>query len=269
MRTVRLGAWKSRHGHGARNFREPPENFPLPMYESLARTSTYRFRSDYPGSPGPSARVSEPPPRPAETAPQVVVLAGPNGAGKSTAAVELLGDMLHVSSFVNADQIARGLSGFAPERAAVSAGRIMLERMGSLLMARSDFAFETTLSGRSVRTLLGRCTAAGYEIHVLYLWLAGPELAVQRVRARVAKGGHDIPEVDIRRRFTRGLLHFVDIDRQTVTSWRVLDANAPHGNALVAYGRAGGAPVVLDDNGWAAILRQAAMLRDSGDTHDH
>src|SRR5690348_3271655 len=134
-------------------------------------------------------------------APKVVVLAGPNGAGKSTAAPRLLHQSLQIEEFVNADVIARGLSGFAPERAAVRAGRIMLERLDELAQARVNFAFETTLSGRAYATWLENLAMVGYSIELFYLWVATPELAIQRVSQRVRKGGHSIPDDIVRRRY--------------------------------------------------------------------
>lgn len=139
------------------------------------------------------------------SAPQCVVIAGPNGAGKSSAAPELLKDAAGVSTFVNADVIAQGLAAFRPEDVAVAAGRIMLSRIAGLVEAGEDFAFETTLSGRSVERLLARATGRGYRVHVCYIWLPSAEMAVARVAQRVAAGGHHVPENVVRRRFRRSL----------------------------------------------------------------
>jgi predicted ABC-type ATPase len=139
----------------------------------------------------------------------VIVLGGPNGAGKSTVAPRLLRDTLGVMAFVNADDIARGLSGFAPEAVALRAGRLMLERIAELTRERATFAFESTLAGLGMREVLARCRHAGYRIHVLYLWLPSPEVALARVRQRVAAGGHNIPERDVRRRWARSLVNFM------------------------------------------------------------
>ncbi len=121
--------------------------------------------------------------------PLIVVLAGPNGAGKSTAAPFLLKGALGVAEFVNADVIARGLSGFEPENVAVRAGRIMLERLIALSEREADFAFETTLSSRSLAGHLRHLKAAhGYRVHLIYLWLNSPNLAVRRVAEESAPG---------------------------------------------------------------------------------
>ena len=193
--------------------------------------------------------------------PHVVVLGGPNGAGKSTLAPRLLRDTLGVPTFVNADEIARGLSGFAPEAAAIRAGRIMLDRIRELTAARATFAFESTLAGLGVRDVLSRCRDAGYEVHVVYLWLASPELALARVRARVAAGGHDIPEADVRRRWARSLVNFFDHYMPMATSWHVFDGGAPHDRPAVADGQAGLAPSVHDAATWVTIVGQADAIR--------
>ncbi len=128
------------------------------------------------------ARLTSPVPK---REPNIVVVGGPNGAGKSTAATALLRDTLSVSEFVNADVIAEGLSGFDPQASAFSAGRIMLQRMHILAGQRTDFAFETTLASRSFAPWLSSLAGSGYLVHVVFLWLSSPELAVLRVRERV------------------------------------------------------------------------------------
>jgi predicted ABC-type ATPase len=117
-------------------------------------------------------------------APTVVVLAGPNGAGKTTAARTLLAETLHLMTFVNADAIAQGLSGFHPESMAIEAGRIMLQRLHTLAEQRASFAFETTLAGRSYARWLKSLQGTGYMVHLVYFWLATPDLAVARVAER-------------------------------------------------------------------------------------
>ena len=106
--------------------------------------------------------------------PKVVVLAGPNGAGKSTSAAKLLLGVLKVQEFVNADTIAQGLSAFAQDRVALQAGRIMLARLKELAKARASFGFETTLANRSYARWLSELRAAGYKVHIVFLWLPRP-----------------------------------------------------------------------------------------------
>src|SRR5215468_9808336 len=132
--------------------------------------------------------------------PNVVILGGPNGAGKSTVARAMIADELGLTEFVNADSIAQGLSGFAPDRVAFSAGRIMLERLHELARERASFAFETTLASRSFAPFVRSLQADGYRFHLVYVWLRNPALCIQHVRARVRRGGHSVPAETIRRR---------------------------------------------------------------------
>src|SRR5947209_16204911 len=108
----------------------------------------------------------------AEPGPTVIVLAGPNGAGKTTSARTLLAETLGLMTFVNADVIAQGLAGFDPEKMALEAGRITLQRLHTLAEQRADFAFETTLAGRSYARWLELWRQAGYTVHLVYFWLS-------------------------------------------------------------------------------------------------
>ena len=137
--------------------------------------------------------------------PNLYIIAGPNGAGKTTASYTLLPEMLGCVNFVNADEIARGLSPFSPETVDVQAARIMLYRIEELLEQKADFGIETTLATRSYVQLVKRAQALGYKVHLLFFCLETPEQAIQRVAQRVREGGHGIPEDVIRRRFKRGI----------------------------------------------------------------
>ncbi len=143
--------------------------------------------------------------------PNLYIIAGPNGAGKTTASYNLLPEILHCTNFVNADEIARGLSPFAPETVAIQAGRIMLERIEELLPQGVDFAIETTLATRSYVQLVRRAQALGYKVHLIFFFLENEEQAIQRVAQRVSNGGHNIPEDDIRRRFKRGIYNLIHL----------------------------------------------------------
>jgi predicted ABC-type ATPase len=123
----------------------------------------------------------------------VVIVGGPNGAGKTTWAFNRLPPTLNIREFVNADEIARGLSPLDPEGGALAAGRLMLERLNTLVNERQSFAFETTCSGRGHVRLLERCRAAGYQVTLIFLWLNSPDVALARVAQRVGEGGHSIP----------------------------------------------------------------------------
>lgn len=137
--------------------------------------------------------------------PRMFIIAGCNGAGKTTASFTILPEILQCNEFVNADEIARGLSPFQPESVAFEAGRIMLHRIDELLNERVDFAFETTLSTRSYTGRIKRAQAAGYKVQLIFFWLESIDLARKRVRKRVKNGGHHIPEDVIARRYVRGI----------------------------------------------------------------
>jgi predicted ABC-type ATPase len=142
--------------------------------------------------------------------PVVHVIGGPNGAGKTTFARELL-PAAHVVEFLNADLLAAGLSPLQPNSMAVRSGRLLLGRWRELMALRRDFAFESTLSGRTYATMLRQARAAGYEVRISYLWLPNVSLSIRRVRERVRKGGHDVPEIDLRRRFLPSLQNFFSL----------------------------------------------------------
>jgi predicted ABC-type ATPase len=124
---------------------------------------------------------------------EIVIIGGPNGAGKTTASQFLVPQNLKIGEFVNADEIARGLSPFRPEHTALLAGRLMLERMRELIKSRQSFAFETTCSGRTHLPMLQRCKVDGWRVTLVYLWLPSPQVALDRVARRVREGGHNIP----------------------------------------------------------------------------
>lgn len=184
--------------------------------------------------------------------PVLYIIAGTNGVGKTTAAMSLLPDMLQVREFVNADEIARGLSPFNAQGVAVQAGRLMLGRMQELLEQREDFSFETTLASRSFSLFLRRAKEEGYELQLIYLWLDDPELAVRRVELRVKNGGHYVPEGDIRRRYMRSLHNLKEIYMPLVDGWRIYDNSMPPPQKL-AYMK-NGEIIVYNENKWQEIL---------------
>jgi len=155
--------------------------------------------------------------------PVFLILGGPNGAGKTTGALAILSQELRIMHFVNADLIARGLSPLNPTLADFDAARIMLQRMRELRDQRANFAIETTLASKSLVSFLRECKMLGYETRLIYVALDNPETAIRRVATRVAKGGHDIPEETIRRRFFRGLRNFFGIYCDEVDHWTLLD----------------------------------------------
>ncbi len=155
--------------------------------------------------------------------PQLHIIAGPNGAGKTTFAKEFLPRDAGCLEFVNVDMIAGGLSPFAPEKAAIRAGRLVLEQIRFLAQRGSDFAFETTLSGKTYIQLIKNFKKKGYQIHIFYLWVPTVKLALERIATRVKNGGHDVAECVVRRRFDKSLQHFFKYYRPLVDAWAVYD----------------------------------------------
>lgn len=155
--------------------------------------------------------------------PRIRIVAGPNGAGKTTFAREYLPREADCVEFINADLIAAGLSPFAPERAAIQAGRMMLDMVGQLARRKESFSFETTLAGRGYARQIPAWRNAGYRVELYFLSLPGADVAVERVRQRVRQGGHDIPEDTIRRRFESGFALFESLYKPLVDGWILYD----------------------------------------------
>lgn len=151
--------------------------------------------------------------------PILYIIAGCNGAGKTTASYSVLPDLLECREFVNADEIARGLSPFNPESVAIEAGKLMLQRIELLLSQRKTFAIETTLATRSYASLVKRAHKNGYQVVLLFFWLSSPDMAIERVAKRVSEGGHNIPTHTIIRRYWLGLQNFFNIFAPIVDSW--------------------------------------------------
>ena len=139
------------------------------------------------------------------------IISGCNGAGKTTASYTILPEILDCKEFVNADEIAKGLSPFQPEKASFEAGRIMLNRIDELFQKEVDFAFETTLSAKSYISIVKKAQSQGYFVTLIFFWLNSVELAKQRVKVRVNEGGHNIPEDVIERRYIRGIKNLFEI----------------------------------------------------------
>ena len=155
--------------------------------------------------------------------PKLYKIAGCNGEANTTASYTVLPEMLGCKEFVNADEIAKGLSPFNPESVAIEAGRLMLQRMDDLLSEGSDFAFETTLSTRSYVKFIERAQAKGYFVTLLYFWLPTPEQAIERVATRVREGGHNIPSDVIRRRYANGIKNLTALYIPLCNYWAIYD----------------------------------------------
>ena len=151
------------------------------------------------------------------------IISGCNGAGKTTASYTILPEILDCKEFVNADEIARGLSPFNPESVSLEAGRLMLQRIAFLLEKEESFSIETTLSTKSYVNLVKKAREKGYKITILFFWLNSPELALKRVAERVSKGGHNIPEPVIRRRYAAGIRNLFTLFMDMVDFWGIYD----------------------------------------------
>lgn len=155
--------------------------------------------------------------------PRLYIISGCNGAGKTTASYSLLPEMLNCTQFVNSDEFAKGLSPFNPEKASIQASRFMIMKIRYLLQRDQDFAIETTLATRTLLKTVKMAQNAGYTVTLLYFWLNSPELAVERVRARVETGGHNIPEETIRRRYQVGIDYFFHYYAPVCERWILAD----------------------------------------------
>jgi predicted ABC-type ATPase len=163
---------------------------------------------------------------------------------------------LNIKEFVNADEIARGLSPFQPEKVAIQAGKIMLKRIDELINQGKSFAFETTLSTRSFVTLCDEAKHKGYLICLIFLWLDSSELAVERVKQRVSEGGHNIPTETIIRRYNSGLKNFLILYKDIVDLWLFFD-NSKTDQELIAEGKPDRAPVIHNTKKWSIIQSYA------------
>lgn len=175
------------------------------------------------------------------------IIAGCNGAGKTTASYTILPEILNCKEFVNADEIAKGLSPFQPEKVSFEAGRIMLHRINELLQKESDFAFETTLSAKSYISIVKKAQTEGYFVTLVFFWLNSIELAKQRVSIRVSEGGHNIPEDVIERRYTRGIKNFFKIYLNACNNVMLFD-NSNKSPVLVLEKELNEEAIIIDEN---------------------
>lgn len=153
----------------------------------------------------------------------IYIIAGCNGAGKTTASYTILPEILNCKEFVNADEIAKGLSPFQPEKVAFESGRIMLERIDVLLSSDESFAFETALSTKTYKQRLLKAKDLGFTIKLLFFWLPSIEMAINRVAIRVSEGGHNIPNDIVARRYKRGIVNLFKIYLPLCDSFLILD----------------------------------------------
>lgn len=181
------------------------------------------------------------------------IIAGPNGSGKTTFATMFLPDYVKCPNFVNADFIAQGLAPFEPRSAAIKAGKLVLQQIHEFAGRSVDFAFETTLSGKSYVNLFSELKVKGYALHLFFLWIPSPELAIARIKERVTEGGHNVPVEDVRRRFGRGISNFFNLYEPLLDSWMLFD-NSKAKPVLIAK-RRNGYREVLDEKLFALIQK--------------
>lgn len=174
------------------------------------------------------------------------IIGGCNGAGKTTASFTILPEIINCKEFVNADEIAKGLSPFQPEKVAFEAGRIMLQRIEDLFNENKSFAFETTLSTKSYKSKIINAKKNGYKITLLFFWLQNPELAKQRVEIRVSEGGHNIEADVIERRYKNGIVNLFNIYLPIVDDALIFD-NSEGKHQLLAHKTIDGSLDILDN----------------------
>lgn len=182
------------------------------------------------------------------------IIAGPNGAGKTTLSYTILPQTFDCDEFVNADEIARGISPLNPEKASIRAGRLMLGRIKELIAQEESFAFETTLSTKSYQSFVRTAMNHGYDTILLFLTLDSVELAIQRVQTRVIEGGHNIPVETIKRRYINGLVNFFNIYKPIVTKWVLVD-NSKENFEFIAEG-SGSELIIKSKNRWSKLNQE-------------
>lgn len=183
------------------------------------------------------------------------IIAGCNGAGKTTASFTILPEIILCKEFVNADEIAKGLSPFQPEKVAFEAGRIMLQRINTLLNEQESFAFETTLATKSYKNTIEEAKQIGYTVTLLFFWLQSVELAKERVKIRVSEGGHDIPPEVIERRYFNGIRNLLNIYLPIVDGALIFD-NSHGKHELLAQKTIDGKIIITNEKTFSLIKKQ-------------
>lgn len=187
--------------------------------------------------------------------PNFYIIAGCNGAGKTTASFTILPEMLHCKEFVNADNIAYGISPLNVEGAAIEAGRIMLHRINELMGKGEDFAIETTLATRSYVGQVKKAQDLGYKVTLLFIWLESPVMALDRVATRVSKGGHNIPRDVVERRYYKGLKNLFDLFIPICDEWFLAD-NSRDNLRIISRGKKDVVNVIENSELWTIIQQQ-------------
>lgn len=191
---------------------------------------------------------------------RITMIAGPNGAGKTTMAFTVISKHKEIyEEFLNADEIARGLSPLKPESVALEAGQLMIQRFHLCIRENKSFIFESTASGLTYAKHLKNAKEKGYEVNLLFLWLLTHEQAVKRVALRVKQGGHNIPEADITRRYYRGLKNLVNLYLPIADTALILDNSEPESGIrkIIARKEHNAKLLVEDDKIWNRINEDA------------
>lgn len=200
--------------------------------------------------------------------PKLYIIAGCNGAGKTTSSYSLLPELLECRQWVNSDEFAKSLSPFNPATASVRAGRFMLMKIKYLMEKGETFGIETTLATRTMLKLVDRARGNGYEVTILYFWLNSPQMAIQRVKNRVAAGGHDIEEEVVKRRYYMGLEYLFNYYIPAVDHWILAD-NSVAPFKVVAQGNRGEEPLIRDQKSYGIIKTLTDSARKLGDENSH
>lgn len=196
--------------------------------------------------------------------PRLFIISGCNGAGKTTASYTFLPKQLDCAEFINSDEFAKSLSPFDPDAASIMAGKYMLMKMEYLSKKRKDFGIESTLATRSLKATIRLAQENGYTVTIMYLWLRSPELAIERVNARINLGGHKVQEETVRRRYRSGLINFFTEYRDLCDNWIFAD-NSDMKMQIVAEGSARGI-TVYDVQKWLEIRRSLLKETESDKT---
>ncbi len=188
--------------------------------------------------------------------PHLYVISGCNGSGKTTASFNFLPQILECDEFINADEIARGLSPLNPNKAAIESGRILISKINKLMGEGKDFAFETTLATKSYTRTIQKAKSLGYQITLIYLWLDTVNLAFERVKSRVIEGGHNVPNNTIQRRYYSGIKNLFELYIPICDYWMIFD-NSLTPSELIAEGYAKNIPDIKNYTTFATIKHAA------------
>lgn len=202
--------------------------------------------------------------------PNLYIISGCNGSGKTTSSYSLLPELLECRQWVNSDEFAKSLSPFNPSAASIRASRYMLMKINYLMARGESFGIETTLATRSLLKLIARAQAGSYTVTILYFWLNSPQMALQRVKNRVAAGGHDIEEEVVKRRYYMGLKYLFNNYIPIVDHWILADNSEPPFR-VIAQGSKGEETIVRDHKKYdiiRTITLSAEKLVDENSTRD-